>query len=79
MKGGKEGSYNYFQVLRNDGSIEKHNMATNLRLEKKEVVRLVTATGGGYGDPKLRPSEAVFDDIKNGYITTEQASEFYNL
>jgi len=77
MDGGSEGSYNYFEVIRNSGVVEKHSMATNLRLEKNEVVRLVTATGGGHGNPSERLIEEIEMDIKNGYITVKQAKENY--
>jgi N-methylhydantoinase B/oxoprolinase/acetone carboxylase alpha subunit len=33
--------------------------------------------GGGCGDPKLRPREAVARDVKNGYISAEQARADY--
>lgn len=77
IKGGMAGSYNYFQIIRNNGTIERHSMATNLRLEKNEVVRLVTATGGGYGSPDERQLENVKNDIKNGYITETEAKANY--
>jgi N-methylhydantoinase B len=30
-------------------------MKTNVKLNKGDKVKLVTATGGGYGNPKNRP------------------------
>lgn len=77
MNDGKEGSYNYFQIFRNNGTVERYSMATNLRIEKNEVVRLVTATGGGYGLPAERSIAAIKMDVKNGYITNIQAMENY--
>lgn len=78
-KEGKEGSYNYVKIIRKDGTEETLSLVTNMRLEKGDVVRCVTATGGGYGDPKKRPQEKVKSDLKNGYITEEQAQTFYEL
>jgi N-methylhydantoinase B len=78
LKEGLEGSYNYFTVIRKDGSEENYNIVTNVKLNKGDKVKLVTATGGGYGNPKNRPIQKIERDIKNGFITTEQASEFYN-
>ena len=46
-------------------------------LKKGDVVRCVTATGGGYGDPKARPRDKVEADLKNGFITPEQAAASY--
>jgi N-methylhydantoinase B/oxoprolinase/acetone carboxylase alpha subunit len=55
LKEGLEGSYNYFTVIRKDGSEENYNIVTNVKLNKGDKVKLVTATGGGYGNPKNRP------------------------
>lgn len=79
MKGGHDGSYNYFMILRKDGSKERHSLGTNIELQKGDIVRCVTATGGGYGNPKKRPRSQVLLDVKNGYITENEAKEFYNV
>jgi N-methylhydantoinase B len=77
--GGQEGSNNYAQILRSDGSVERHHMCTAVRVAKGETIRLVTATGGGVGDPHLRDRTLVARDVKNGYITSEQAAEHYGF
>ncbi len=79
MNGGHDGSYNYFMIIRKDGTKERHSLGTNIFLEKGDIVRCATATGGGYGDPKNRPKEQVLLDIKNGYITKKEAQEFYQI
>lgn len=79
MNGGHEGSYNYFMILRKDGAEERHSLGTNIRLKKGDIVRCVTATGGGYGSPKNRSVDQVLLDLKNGYITEEQANEHYDI
>jgi N-methylhydantoinase B/oxoprolinase/acetone carboxylase alpha subunit len=38
---------------------------------------MVSGNGGGWGDPQLRPAEAVADDLRNGYITPERARAVY--
>jgi N-methylhydantoinase B len=38
-----------------------------------------TPGGGGIGDPKARPREAVARDVKNGIVTAEQAKKVYGL
>jgi N-methylhydantoinase B len=48
-------------------------------LRKGEVARLVTATGGGWGDPHERPVEAVVEDVRDGYVTVEQAERGYGV
>ncbi|WP_138380414.1 hydantoinase B/oxoprolinase family protein [Luteithermobacter gelatinilyticus] len=79
MVGGREGTNNYAQILRHDGRVERYGMCTTVRAEKGEVIRLVTANGGGYGDPDARDRRAVERDLKNGYITPEQAHADYNV
>lgn len=80
MAGGKQGSRNYTKILYADGrdpitfgKIARHH------LKKNDVARLVTATGGGYGDPLERPLEQVSADVRNGYITLKQAENDYGV
>ena len=42
-------------------------------------MRLVTATGGGYGNPLKRPAEKVAMDVRNGFITLAQAEQDYGV
>ncbi|MCY1248273.1 hypothetical protein D9M72_616870 [compost metagenome] len=46
-------------------------------LEKGDLLRLVTANGGGWGPAKARSLEAIQDDVKNQYISVEQARRYY--
>ncbi|MGO4119202.1 hypothetical protein ACEQ6C_39185, partial [Rhizobium ruizarguesonis] len=48
-------------------------------LNKGDVVKLYTATGGGYGNPFDRPAEKVARDVKNGYISLAQAKEKFGV
>ena len=48
-------------------------------MNANDVVRLVTATGGGYGNPYKRPAEKVAMDAKNAYITVAQAEADYGV
>lgn len=77
LNGGQDGSNNYALILRKDGSEERFEMCTTVRAGKGEVIRLISATGGGYGDPKERAPDAVTRDIKNGFITPEAALNLY--
>lgn len=78
-RGGHDGSYNYFMVIKKNGRKEKLSMVTNHRVEKGDVVRCITATGGGYGAPKKRAKSKVMQDLKNGYITKRQAQKIYGI
>jgi N-methylhydantoinase B len=79
LKGGRPGSPNYVEILRNDGSRERYSVAPGLTLQAGEVIRIMTGTGAGWGDPMERDLELVRDDLKNGYITEEQANKYYGL
>jgi len=79
LRGGRTGSLNKSQVLRSDGSIETYEMCTRVRVAKGEVIRLTTATGGGFGDPKQRHRHLIQADLKNGFITAEQAARDYGF
>ncbi len=77
LKGGQEGSNNRIEILRADGSTETYGKAARVLLHRGEVARLITGTGGGYGDPADRGPDEVRRDVKNGYITSEQAALHY--
>ncbi len=53
-------------------------MASGVVINNNDIIRVITANGAGYGDPKLRSREAIANDIKNGYVTAEYASKVYN-
>ncbi|MBL6458163.1 hydantoinase B/oxoprolinase family protein [Belnapia sp. T6] len=44
-----------------------------------ERVTLLYAGGGGYGDPKARPREAVLHDLRHGYISAATARDVYGV
>ncbi|WP_157218459.1 hydantoinase B/oxoprolinase family protein [Flavisphingomonas formosensis] len=77
MNGGREGSRNRAEILRGDGSVETYSMVTGARAVKGEVFRLVSATGGGYGDPMRRDREKLLADLRDGYVTPAQARDHY--
>ena len=79
LSGGRDGSCNYIRILRQDGSQATYSTCAVLPLKRDDVVRIVTANGGGYGDPRRRPRERVLADIKDGYISPEAASEIYGV
>jgi N-methylhydantoinase B len=79
MAGGKEGSRNYVKIIHKDGREVTFGKTARYRLEKGEVARLVTATGGGYGNPYERKKEKILEDVRNGYITVEQAERDYGV
>src|SRR5438874_1830611 len=79
LSGGRDGSVNYVHVLRSDGREEKYSSCAKLPLKRGDVVRIVTANGGGYGDPRKRLRERVLADLEDGYITRAVAEEIYGF
>ena len=79
LHGGRNGSLNSLQVLRTNGSIESHARISALELKAGDIVRITTASGGGYGDPRKRARERVLADLKNEFITPEQAEKHYGV
>jgi len=77
LQGGIEGSGNFVEVSKVDGSKEQYSFVSGLSLTTDDVVRIVTSSGAGYGDPKKRDTDAVTRDIDNGLITTKRAREVY--
>jgi N-methylhydantoinase B len=75
--GGRDGSLNYVELVRTDGRKERYSFATNVVVNTNDVIRIVTANGGGYGDPKLRPAKMIAKDLKHGYLTEARAREAY--
>lgn len=79
MNGGQDGSRNYVEFIHEDGRREIMGKCARYMLKKGEVVRLHTGTGGGYGPPRNRPREKVVQDLRDGYITPEQAARDYGV
>ncbi|MCT2398805.1 hydantoinase B/oxoprolinase family protein [Novosphingobium mangrovi (ex Huang et al. 2023)] len=79
LAGGQEGSTNRAEILRKDGTVETHSMVTGARAVEGEIFRLVSATGGGYGDPMKRDRDRLLADLRDGYVTPEQARRDYGF
>jgi N-methylhydantoinase B len=77
LAGGTEGSPNYVEIIRTDGTLERIAVVTTLEVNDGDVIRIHTGNGGGYGDPGARSSELVSDDIRNGFISAERAHAVY--
>jgi N-methylhydantoinase B len=79
LKGGQLGSPNHVLIRRANGETERHAVTSGLTLNTDDVIQVMTGTGAGWGDPMERPLELVKQDLKNGYITLEQANQYYGL
>jgi len=79
LKGGQPGTPNHIVVVRSNGAHERHAVVSGLTVNCDEIIRVMTGTGAGWGDPLQRSVELVREDVKNGYITLEQANRLYGL
>lgn len=80
VAGGCAGRPGY--VLLNPGTAEERRlptMADNIELKRGDVVRAVTAGGGGWGDPLDRDPSRVARDVAKGYVSIEAAREEYGV
>ncbi|MCS0673460.1 hydantoinase B/oxoprolinase family protein [Cytobacillus firmus] len=80
MNDGNDGSANKVYIEKANGEVDgPFGIYPRYPLNKGDVVKLVTATGGGYGEPFKRPAEKVAKDVKNGYITAAQAEADFGV
>ena len=77
LDGGSEGSGNFIEVDKAAGAREHYAFVSGLDLTTDDVVRVITSSGAGFGDPKKRAPDAVALDIKNGFVTPERAREIH--
>ena len=79
--GGAGGSVNGVQIFR--GGSDRPEMwggkLARYPLARGDLVRLITGTGGGYGSPADRDPERVRQDVRNGFVTREQALQTYGV
>ncbi len=79
LAGGLGGSPNYVEIGRADGTRERLSAATGVPVRLGETVRIVTGSGGGYGDPRERSREAVEADLRDGFVGEARAGEIYGV
>jgi N-methylhydantoinase B len=77
LAGGRDGSPNYAEVVRRDGSVERHAVVTALEVNEGDVIRICTGNGGGFGDPRRRARELVAADVRDGLVSAERAAAVY--
>jgi N-methylhydantoinase B len=66
----------------NPGSSEEKRLPSRFgdyRLRRGDVVRVERPGGGGLGDPVQRPVDKVLEDVRQGYVSTQQAETLYGV
>lgn len=80
LNGGHDGSNNKFEILKADGSVDgPYGKYPRYPLQPGDAISMITATGGGYGDPLKRDPDKVAMDAKNEFITIEDAEKIYGV
>src|SRR5580658_498106 len=79
LRGGGPGRVSRF--ARNPGTPDCVELgSTDVVLCEPEDIILIQGPGaGGYGDPTLRPAEAVIDDVRRGFISRDAARTDYGV
>lgn len=52
---------------------------TNLVVHQGDLIRIVSAGGGGHGDPRERGAGRVLEDVRNRYVSPERAQDLYGV
>ena len=89
VHGGGEGSRTIIELQRpgQDGfstfqeqyGLVSPSKFTNVRLRPGDRVRLVSPSGGGYGDPLERDPALVAADVLEGFVSIESADSTYGV
>lgn len=79
--GGADGSNNAIEIIPAgaDRPALRTGRCARRRLQRNDVARLITAVGGGYGDPLQREPARVAADLREGYLTPERARRTYGV
>ena len=76
---GLNGTPNYAVIIKSNGESMKVRRIANYEMLKGDLVSLRSGGGGGWGDPLERDPKLVAWDVKNEYITIEQARNIYGV
>ncbi|PZR97672.1 MAG: methylhydantoinase [Candidatus Nephthysia bennettiae] len=78
LAGGQAGTNNYLEYVLG-GRRERYGRVARVELACGDRVRIVTGSGGGYGDPREREPERVEADVRDGYVGVDEARDVYGI
>ncbi len=80
IEGGKNGAPGSFWISQNGGELEQmKSKISGVTLNKGDLISVCSPGSGGYGDPYLRPVEAVLKDVREGKVSLEAACSDYGV
>ncbi len=79
LAGGGDGSGNRVEIDRCGHTRETGSGFDNAALRRGDIVRIMTGNGGGYGNPARRNRQQVLEDVRNGYVSVDEAVTIYRL
>jgi N-methylhydantoinase B len=77
LAGGGEGTTNIVRTILPDGSAHEFGKVTGLPLPSGTRVQVRTGGGGGFGNPVERDPDAVWEDIRQEYVSESAARRHY--
>jgi N-methylhydantoinase B len=78
--GGSDGSRNELQLIYADSRPPRSvGMVSRQPIVRGDVVRILTGTGGGWGNPLERDPDRVASDVRNGFVAIEDARNVYGV
>jgi len=80
VRGGMAGRIG--EIVVNPGQADERRIpgfSEGVKLKRGDLVRVVSAGGGGYGDPLARAVERVADDVADGFVTVAGARNDYGV
>jgi len=78
LNGGTDGTNN-FMIIRSNNKERRVTRIPTVRLKKGDSLKIITGSGGGYGNPKSRSKDKIISDINNDFISSEIAKEIYSF
>jgi N-methylhydantoinase B len=66
-------------IINADGSQTELSTSEHISVHRGQTVVSISSAGGGYGDPSKRAPEEVANDVREGWISAERASDVYGV
>ena len=79
--GGLPAALNTFHWQTPQGNVSPAmtSKVTGIKLSKGQCLRLETPGGGGWGDPGQRATSSVLRDVRQGFVSTDEARATYRV